>query len=357
MLQVYQKVKNHGGSYFRALSTPLWTSDVVLHVLLDVLNLRNRFMTQLNSPTQGNGSMRTFVCYQAAQVYETAHAVQRDNQQCEQDRGHEQPQATTLYSPPTLLLPSCGAGRDILWLCQSHEARFCALQKLISLVATFYSNATRFSGSQQVISLNLEWLLLTAGRPGLAFCLIAVFNFLFWMTLWCLTTAVNRGPGAVGEQYETASSIPDHAEQGEQAPLMAGLDTAEQESLDNGKLRPRRRSRRKSSNASSSEADIEEGERDYLEMRPSHSSDEEDEDESDGFEAAYGPEAGEKVQTIFPGASGGSTVMAKANGKARFCRKVSLHIIRGQATAAKLLDSAIFPNQIARITAVLAATA
>ena len=149
------------------------------------------------------------------------------------------------------------------------------------------------------------------------------------MLLWTLTTAVNRGPGAVGESYATSSSSgPSNEEQGEQAPLMAALDSEEQDPLDPSKLRPRRRSRRKSSNASSSEADTEAGDRDYLKMRPSHSSDEEEENDGDSFEAAYGPEVGEKVQTIYPGASGGSTLMAKANGKARYCRKVSLYVYR-----------------------------
>lgn len=92
---------------------------------------------------------------------------------------------------------------------------------------------------------------------------------------------------------------------------------------DASKGRARRRSRQRSSNASSSdEVDTEDGDRDYLEMRPSNSSDEEEDDEMDSLAAAYGPEAGEKVQIIFPGSTGGSTVMAKANGKARFCRKV-----------------------------------
>lgn len=179
----------------------------------------------------------------------------------------------------------------------------------------------------QVISLGIKWLMLKTQRPKLAFTAIAIFHMLFGMLLWCLTTAVNRGPGAVGEQYLPSSSSSAIEEQGEHAPLMSDQHMDEEQDLDANKLRPRRRSRRRSSTASSSE-DPEEVDRDYLEMRPSNSSDEEDEAGPHSLEAVYGQESGEKVQIIFPGSTGGSTVMAKSNGKARFCRKVRATAIR-----------------------------
>lgn len=177
------------------------------------------------------------------------------------------------------------------------------------------------------------------------------------MTLWSLVVCAGRGPGAVGERMDEVTSVATfhrndggqserNLEGGEEAPLMLAEQSATGwGALDaSGHPQHRRRHRRglkqnsrsagkgHSNHSSAPQEDPEEaGASDHLEMRPSSSSENEDEDEGDDMEASYGPEAGAAVQIIYPSQrdvpqrsdeSGAGTLMAKANGKVRFCRKV-----------------------------------
>ena len=203
------------------------------------------------------------------------------------------------------------------------------------------------------MSINVRWLILRQHRTTLAFVLLSIFHAIFGMTLWSLVVCAGRGPGAVGERMNEVtltSASGSHRgrgsqderdlEGGEEAPLMPAEQSAEDNASGPPQHRRRRRRRKQGSGTASAgryspavtEEDPEEaGASDHLEMRPSSSS--EDEDDGDDSETIYGPEAGAKVQVIYPSQrdapqqqheAGSGTLMAKANGKVRFCRKVSL---------------------------------
>ena len=148
--------------------------------------------------------------------------------------------------------------------------------------------------------------------------LLAVFHLLLGLTVWSLLATTSRGPGAVGEMlvHQERKDIEESHED----------DTSVQQPFighSERRIKFRRRERRTGSSNSRVASGSSSEEEDYYsldhEMRTS-SSEESDYDENEGD-----PQFGNKVQIIYPGrlATSASALMAKSNGKARFCRKVS----------------------------------
>jgi len=158
---------------------------------------------------------------------------------------------------------------------------------------------------------------LSQHRTGLAFVFIAIFHGLFGLTLWSLLTTVSRGPGAVGEQLLHPSAR--DAEAGSSGDLSNGQrdEEQEQEPLITSAKQARPPGRRRKTTVSSNEDDD-------LELRGSGSSSEGEHQQDESEDEYDEAETGERRPVIiWPSRDqGADTVMAKANGKPRFCRKV-----------------------------------
>jgi len=205
----------------------------------------------------------------------------------------------------------------------------------------------------------LNWLILQAHRTTLALILLAVFHFLLSMMLWSLYTTVHRGPGAVGETLTRASSVGAEdrdleahddglstLQVAENAPLMesvhqsSNMDSSTTVDAISNKPARRRRNTRVPANrnydnpyADASGSEDENGyitETESRALNPgggsSSSEDLNDSDREDFIndnDSEDGDDDDKKpVEIIFPSKIAGGTLMAKANGRARFCRKV-----------------------------------
>ncbi|KAK9893937.1 zf-DHHC-domain-containing protein [Cystobasidium minutum MCA 4210] len=195
-----------------------------------------------------------------------------------------------------------------------------------------------------VISLNLRWLILQQQRIWLSFTFLSIFHFLFIMFMWSLLATVYRGPGAVGEVLIAAHpTIPEDLEAGlsntnESAPLMQNIEepaqTATVISTSNGLSGSQGWRQRSSSKSGSNTGSIDEHDeaQDYLELQPKvdygDSSDDDDEAEGDETGESSSKSKSKKkrdrhIEIIYPGELG-TSLTAKANGKARFCRKCNV---------------------------------
>ena len=174
--------------------------------------------------------------------------------------------------------------------------------------------------AKEVVSLNVRWLILQDGQTGLSFGLLSVFHVLLGLTLWSLLATTSRGPGAVGEvlvlreERDVERGSPYKAS--DEAPLMEAGGQYER------RYRPRRRRRSNINSVHKIESSSEEDEQypEEHEMRTSSSEESEEEDYESGEELA----ASKKVEIVYASRMkhGASALMAKSNGKARFCRKV-----------------------------------
>lgn len=209
--------------------------------------------------------------------------------------------------------------------------------------------------SGQVMSLNVKWLVLQQRRIGLAFVFLSVFHVLFGLLLWCLLTTTSRGPGYVGEVLHapsksngTAQASIDDLEHGpataataghsapaeeESAPLVShGADDRRVSDNRDTDYSHRRRARRAGSSPYSTEDDEDRTISEALEVHASSSSDSEANSSDDGMAGRKNTSEGKrrrngrvnlKPHIVYPSdMRGGAALMAKANGKARFCRKV-----------------------------------
>lgn len=197
----------------------------------------------------------------------------------------------------------------------------------------------------QVISLNLRWLILHEHSIWRSLTLLSIFHFLFIMFLWSLLATVYRGPGAVGEVLisKTADNqVLEAGMQNESAPLMQNIEESSSNapndaSGSNGQLSQppllpgsRWRQRSSSNSHSHSSTDDEDGapNQDYLELQPKLDYGDSSDDESDPGTSKSNDSTNRRekdIEIIYPGTiSSNGTLMAKANGKARFCRKCNL---------------------------------
>jgi hypothetical protein len=168
------------------------------------------------------------------------------------------------------------------------------------------------------------------------------------MFLWSLLATVYRGPGAVGEVLTSSTADNQDLEAGmqnESAPLMQNIeepsatapnDASGDASGSHGQLSQpplpgsRWRQRSSSNSQSHTSTDDEDGalNPDYLELQPKVDyGDSSDEDPEPGTSRSNDSNNKRKkdVEIIYPGTvSSNGSLMAKANGKARFCRKCNL---------------------------------
>lgn len=202
----------------------------------------------------------------------------------------------------------------------------------------------------QVISLNLRWVILQQHHVWLSFIFLSIFHFLFIMFMWSLLATVYRGPGAVGEVLTSkAGGSPGDNEDleaalsSEAAPLMQNIEDTSPPSItitnpENGVVSPpphapkwrRQRSSSKSHHSNAGSDDENDGSpgEDYLELQPTidygDSSDDDEEGSSNEASSKKSKKHAKKdIEIIYPGKLG-TSLTAKANGKARFCRKCNV---------------------------------
>jgi hypothetical protein len=172
------------------------------------------------------------------------------------------------------------------------------------------------------------------------------------MFMWSLLATAYRGPGLVGETL-TSSSQKGGAETvdleagmaNEAAPLMQNFEGSSSHDRARSKgladvpndyskqSRPQWRRRSSSSRGRSSSEEEETANDDYLELQPKndYGDSSSDEDEGDGSDAhptasnsKHAKKTKKETEIVYTGSMGSSSLMAKANGKARYCRKCNL---------------------------------
>lgn len=198
----------------------------------------------------------------------------------------------------------------------------------------------------QVISLNLRWMILHQGYIWLSFVFLSIFHFLFVMFMWSLLATVYRGPGAVGEVLTLKTGNNEDLEAGlpnESAPLMQNIEDPSSDPVNNAshhalapndqhtqppasRWRQRPRSSSKSHSHTSTEDEDDAANQDYLELQPKLDyGDSSDEELEAGTSNSSNAKKKKDVEIIYPGTLGSrASLMAKANGKARFCRKCNV---------------------------------